>query len=138
VKRVSALDEKGRPTPLAATLLRAPMSRMNILTRSEIMDVIDASSIYEKYNERIDRQSAHEILTGKIEHKKKEQELLEQQKASKKASGSRSKSKPLIDRTVTRQIGRTFAREIARGILGVLGIGGTTRRRKSYKSKGWF
>jgi len=112
---------------------------MNILTRSEIMDVIDSSSLYEKYNVRIDRQSAHEILTGKIEHKKKEQELLEHQKASKKSSGSRSSSKPLIDRTVTRQIGRTFAREIARGILGVLGIGGTTRRRKkSYKSKGWF
>jgi len=48
---------------------------MNILTRSEIMDVIDSSSLYEKYNVRIDRQSAHEILTGKIEHKKKEQEF---------------------------------------------------------------
>ena len=103
------------------------------------MDVMDASSIYEKYNERIDRQSAHEILTGKIEHKKKEQELLEKEKASKKSSRSRGGSKPLIDRTVTRQIGRTLAREFARGILGVLGIGGTTRRRKkSYKSKGWF
>ena len=29
---VSALDEKGRPTPLAATMMRAPMSRMDILT----------------------------------------------------------------------------------------------------------
>jgi len=136
---VSALDEKGRPTPLAATLMRAPMSRMDVLSRSEIMDVIDASSIYEKYNERIDRQSAYEILTGKIEHKKKEQELLEQEKIRKKASSSRRSSKPLIDRTVTRQIGRTLAREFARGILGVLGIGGTTRRRKkSYKGKGWF
>ena len=33
---ISALDEKGRPTPLAATMLRAPMSRMDILTNSEL------------------------------------------------------------------------------------------------------
>ena len=33
---VSALDEKGRPTPLAATMMRAPMSRMDILTDKEI------------------------------------------------------------------------------------------------------
>ena len=33
---VSALDEKGRPTPLAATMMRAPMSRMDVLTSSEL------------------------------------------------------------------------------------------------------
>ena len=134
---VTALDDKGRPTPLAATLLRAPMSRMDILTRSEIMDVIDTSRIFEKYNERIDRHSAHEILTGKIEHKKKEQELLKQQKAKQRSRSRKSGS--IIDSTVTRQVGRTLAREFARGILGVLGIGGATRRRrKSYRKKGWF
>src|SRR5210317_1365927 len=37
---VSALDEKGRPTPLAATLMRAPMSRMDILTEAELKEVI--------------------------------------------------------------------------------------------------
>ncbi len=35
---VSALDEKGRPTPLAATLMRAPMSRMDILTDAELAE----------------------------------------------------------------------------------------------------
>ena len=33
---VSALNEKGRPTPLAATMMRAPMSRMDILTDTGI------------------------------------------------------------------------------------------------------
>ena len=69
---ITALGEKGRPTPLAATLLRAPMSRMDILTRSEINDVLDASRLIEKYNTKIDRESAYEILSGKIEHKRKE------------------------------------------------------------------
>ena len=33
---VSALDEKGRPTPLAATMMRAPMTRMDILIDEEL------------------------------------------------------------------------------------------------------
>ena len=33
---ITALNEKGIPTPLAATLLRAPQSRMDILSESEI------------------------------------------------------------------------------------------------------
>ena len=33
---VTALNEKGIPTPLAATMMRAPMSRMDILSQAEI------------------------------------------------------------------------------------------------------
>ena len=53
---ISALDEKGRPTPLAATLLRAPMSRMDILTDNELKSVIRSSQLAGKYNEVIDRE----------------------------------------------------------------------------------
>src|SRR6056297_1934922 len=74
---ISALDEKGRPTPLAATLLRAPMSRMDILTDNEIKDVLGKSKLIEKYNEEIDRESAYEILTEKIE---KAEELAKEEK----------------------------------------------------------
>lgn len=64
---VTALNEKGIPTPLAATMMRAPESRMDILTESEI-DVINANSkLVKKYSEEIDRESAYEILNKKIE-----------------------------------------------------------------------
>ena len=136
---ITCLNEKGRPTPLAATLLRAPMSRMNVLTKSELYELIDLSNLVEKYSERIDRQSAHEILTGKIEHIKKEQELQKLKKQRQKLNKKKSGTSPIIDKTLTRQIGRTVARELTRGILGVLGIGGIARRRrKSYRNKGWF
>ena len=36
---VTVLNEKGIPTPLAATMMRAPMSRMDILTESEIQEI---------------------------------------------------------------------------------------------------
>lgn len=64
---VSALDEKGRPTPLAATMMRAPMSRMDILTDSELSSLLSKSKMVKKYNETIDRESAYEMLNKKIE-----------------------------------------------------------------------
>ncbi len=64
---VSALNEKGIPTPLARTMLRAPMSRMDILEENEINEVISKSKISKKYNEIVDRDSAYEMLNTKIE-----------------------------------------------------------------------
>lgn len=71
---ISALDEKGRPTPLAATMLRAPMSRMDILTDDELRSVINQSKLIRKYNEVIDRESAYEILNVKIDRIEEEQQ----------------------------------------------------------------
>ena len=64
---VSALDEKGRPTPLAATMMRAPMSRMDVLTKQELQALLDDSKLVLKYNDEVDRESAYEMLGKKIE-----------------------------------------------------------------------
>jgi uncharacterized protein len=64
---VTALNEKGIPTPLAATMMRAPESRMDILTDKEIEEINSNSKLVEKYAEEIDRESAYEILTKKLE-----------------------------------------------------------------------
>lgn len=64
---VTALNEKGIPTPLAATMLRAPQSRMDILTETEIDAINTKSKLVRKYNESIDRESAYEMLNKKIE-----------------------------------------------------------------------
>lgn len=71
---VSALDEKGRPTPLAATMMRAPMSRMDILSDAELSNLLSKSKLIKKYNETIDRDSAYEILNRKIERAQAEEE----------------------------------------------------------------
>ena len=63
---VSALDEKGRPTPLAATMMRAPMSRMDVLTKQELQALLDDSKLVLKYNDEVDRESAYEMLGKKI------------------------------------------------------------------------
>jgi hypothetical protein len=45
---VTALNEKGIPTPLVATMMRAPMSRMDILTESEIQEINSKSRLKKK------------------------------------------------------------------------------------------
>jgi len=135
---VTALNEKGIPTPLSATLLRAPMSRMDVLTEKEINKMTSSSKLAKKYNTHIDRESAYELLTAKIEFRKKQEEELEKETINKRYTLGKSDS-PILDRTLQRQVGRTIARELTRGILGVLGIGGKTGRTKSIsKIKGWF
>lgn len=63
---VTALNEKGIPTPLASTVLRAPESRMNILEEAEIAALNAQSKLVKKYQETLDRESAYEILNQKI------------------------------------------------------------------------
>jgi uncharacterized protein len=63
---VTALSEKGVPTPLAAVMLRSPQSRMDILSPSEIDSINRSSDLVRKYSQTIDRESAYEILSSKI------------------------------------------------------------------------
>jgi uncharacterized protein len=63
---VTVLNERGVPTPLAATLLCAPRSRMGPLTNDELAAVVSSSTLAPKYNVAMDSRSAYEILGGKI------------------------------------------------------------------------
>src|SRR5690606_1499108 len=51
---VTLLNEKGIPTPLAATMMCPPQSRMDILTPQEIDAVVRKSVLAPKYNRTID------------------------------------------------------------------------------------
>ncbi|MES2133815.1 MAG: helicase HerA-like domain-containing protein [Bacteroidota bacterium] len=129
---VTALNEKGIPTPLAATHLRAPMSRLGTLTPEETDQVIAKSTIAQKYNEVIDRESAFEILNKKLsaddDH---QQEKNEKPSPGKPAKEEKTTIEKISENTMVRQVGRTVMKEVARGLLGVLGLGGK-------KKGGWF
>ncbi len=81
---VTALNEKGIPTPLAATMMRAPESRMDILSQTEIDEINANSKLVKKYAEEIDRESAYEILIKKIEEISAEVEQAEEKKQESK------------------------------------------------------
>lgn len=127
---ISALNEKGIPTPLAATMLRAPMSRMDILEPSEIDSLVQQSKLVKKYNETIDRESAYEILNQKIERAEtaeaKEKAQQEREAASKSTStrktGTQRRQTTTRRRTTQNPITKMLSSPtVIRSILGILG-----------------
>lgn len=127
---ITALNEKGVPTPLVCTLLRAPQSRMDILNPGEIDILIGKSELAVKYNKSLDRESAYEMLNAKLKQVNADES--ENKKSNKKEPGSFEKA---VDSTAGRQVMRTVARELTRGLLGVLGVRAPVRRRRR---TGWF
>ena len=109
---VTALDEKGRPTPLAATLMRAPMSRMDILTDGELKEVLAASRLSDSYNEVVDRESAYEILNQKIARAEIEAQKETEKTPPAKRRGGYQRQDPLVKVLTS----ATFIR----GVMGIL------------------
>jgi DNA helicase HerA-like ATPase len=64
---VTVLSPMGSPTPLAATRLLPPDSLMAALPDADLQARGAASPFRAKYGQTIDRQSAYEIITGRIE-----------------------------------------------------------------------
>lgn len=132
---VTALNEKGIPTPLVHVRLSAPKSRMDILSAEEMEALIKKSSLISKYNQAIDSKSAYEMLTEKMTPDTGSDDSASETTSEKESSDSgKSVIGEMADSTVGRQVMRTVARELTRGLLGVLGVS-TTKRRKTSR---WF
>lgn len=127
---ITAINEQGIPTPLVATLLRSPQSRMGILGREEIQSLLESSLISHKYNQELNRESAHEILNKKIKQAKEQEssvpEELNLKTGTKKRRTDGVEANSLLEElsknTMVRQVGRTVGRELVRGLFGVLGL----------------
>ncbi|MEU1074447.1 MULTISPECIES: helicase HerA-like domain-containing protein [unclassified Streptomyces] len=122
---VTVLSEKGAPTPVAATRLRAPGSLMGPVPEEELDRAVRASPLYGRYAEAVDRESAFEKLaevppaagvpevpeTAEVPRGKGEKSLAEQ------VVGSG------VFRSLARSVGSQLGREITRSLFG-------TRRRR--------
>ncbi len=131
---VTLLNEKGIPTPLAAVMMCAPASRMDILTEGEIENIVGKSKLAAKYNKVVDSESAYEMLTQKLEAAAEEAPEA-QNKPVKNTKAEPSTFEKITNSTVTKSIMRTAGNTIVRSILGSLGLGGRTTRKKSTN---WF
>lgn len=124
---VTALSEKGTPTPLAHTMLRAPITRMDVLSPLEIDGVVARSQLAPKYASTLDRVSAHELL---------EQRMAATMNAPQPAAPARPQAQRPASRRMTvgeraqRTATNTVVRELTRTLLGVLGLTATGRRRR--------
>jgi DNA helicase HerA-like ATPase len=139
---VTVLDERGAPTPLVHTMLCAPKSRMDTISKAELDAIVSTSKLAEKYNEVVDRDSAFEMLTKKLENAAAIDDEADDKANddAPKGKGKKDESGGVMDTVgdmVNSGVGKIIMREVTRGLLGVLGLGGSTRR-KTTRSRGLF
>jgi uncharacterized protein len=135
---VSTLEGKGAPGIVERTLVRPPGSRMGPATLEERQKVISASPVAGRYDQSVDRESAHEVLKKKADeklarHEEEQRRLALDQVAAEEAkrrerfevqerrgSGRRQSTVEAMVKSAARSVGSQIGRQIVRGILGSL------------------
>lgn len=130
---ITGLTEKGLMTEAVYTYLRAPMSRMDVLTDIEIEQIITSSRLFPIYNVKVDRKTAEILLKEKMEASRSEEEFnkkkdswtavdeAEREKTRSSMKKEKSTLETILSSPFLKQIGNTFTREVTRNIFGVLG-----------------
>ncbi|MFI6815547.1 helicase HerA-like domain-containing protein [Nonomuraea sp. NPDC050328] len=124
---VTVLGDKGVPTPVAWTRLRAPQSRMGPTDPVAMRGLIAQSPLMAKYGQSVDRQSAYELLAARVV----ERQPAPQAPAAPPPAAERQEPGVLegilgssVFRSFARSAASAFGREISRAIFG------TARRRR--------
>lgn len=123
---VSMLDAKGSPTPVERVLICPPQSRIGALTTEERAVDLARSPMAGRYDEVIDRESAHEILRQRSAQSEELANKDEQKSPRAKTTASASAPEQLVGalaKSAMRSIGSNLGRQIVRGLLGSL-LGG--------------
>ncbi|MFI8963135.1 helicase HerA-like domain-containing protein [Streptomyces sp. NPDC053493] len=142
---VTVMSEKGAPTPVAVTRLRAPQSLMGPVPAADLEAAVKASPLYGRYAQAVDRESAYEKLTAEqraaeaaAERAAAEKETAERAAAEKEAARAPQRRKPPEEepslaeqvvgsglfKSLARSVGTQLGREITRSLFG------TARRRR--------
>ena len=95
---VTVMSEKGAPTPVAWTRLRAPLGLMSPTPDPQIEAAVAASALLAKYGTAIDRESAREILAAKMNAADEAQAAAEAALAKAKADAELAKQQAAIDK----------------------------------------
>ena len=139
---VSTLQEKGIPMPVERTLMAPPRCRIGSLSPEERAAVRSRSPLGGKYDTRVNRESAFEILSKRMEPAPAEP--APPAPAGRTQSGGKPKEGGVIGdllwgtkrrqgmvetlgKQVVRSVGSGLGRQIVRGILGSI-FGGSRRR----------
>src|ERR687897_2837205 len=113
---VTVLDEKGVPTPVVHTRLRAPRSSME--PAPDLEQTAKASMLWTKYGTRLERETAAEALARRVESIPEEPDAA-LSKPRKRSAPPKIPRDPLTDFMTSRQ-GKAIQRELVRGMFGML------------------
>jgi DNA helicase HerA-like ATPase len=118
---VSVLHGGGEPSVTQRTLIRPPSARIGPVTPAERKARIEASPIYGKYEETVDRDSAYEMLEKRSSERAAEQDKQENSWGSILMGGStgrRAGYGETFTKAITRSVASTIGNAIVRAILG--------------------
>ena len=107
---VTVLSPKGVPTPLAATLLVPPDSLMAALDPATFQARVAASILQAKYGTPIDRQSAHELITARVQQAQAAAQAALGAQATQAGAGTIPGGAPAAGMPTPAQIARDAAR----------------------------
>ena len=119
---VTILSERGAPTPVVWTRLRPPQSLMAAVETEAIDRAAHDSSLWSKYAEEIDRESAREKLGARIAQSADEADAAaEAPRAPRapKATKKKSDDNAVLGYLKSRE-GRSMVNTVARGVFGLL------------------
>ena len=120
---VTVLSERGVPLPVVHTRLRGPQSSMEPV--ADVAAAAQASPLWGRYGERVDRESAEELLAKRVEKAAADAEaeaaepVPEPKKEPRRGGTPKAPSDPLTDFLGSRQ-GKTLQREVVRGVFSLL------------------
>ncbi|MFM1815327.1 MAG: hypothetical protein RLZ98_2022 [Pseudomonadota bacterium] len=112
---VSMLENRGEPSMVQRTLIRPPEGRIGPLKDAERRELIEKSPFYGKYEDTLDRESAHEILMQRAKALAEKEAELEAQEAA----ASNSWGKTIFGRGPRggMSVGENIARDVGRSIM---------------------
>lgn len=140
---ITVLSERGAPTPVAATRLRAPQSLMGPVPADALERAVKGSSLYGRYAEAVDRESAYENLAaGQEESGRAARDAADRAAVEEAVASAPGESKQVPEerkeegspvrqvvgssmfKSLARSVGTQVGREISRSLFG------TSRRRR--------
>jgi DNA double-strand break repair helicase HerA and related ATPase len=119
---VSALHKGGEPSMVQRTLIRPPSARIGPVAPAERKAKIEASPIYGKYEETVDRDSAYEMLQKRTSAAAAEQQAQENSWGSilMGGGGQGSSGRMGYGETFSKAIVRSVASSVGRAIAGAI------------------
>ncbi|MDD7961648.1 helicase HerA-like domain-containing protein [Microbacterium thalli] len=101
---VTVMNERGAPTPVAWTRLRAPLASMAPAPAAAVDAVLSASELRPRYTEAIDRESAREILTARLNAAQAALDAAEAEAARRTAEQDAAKLRAKADAAYAKQL----------------------------------
>lgn len=100
---VTVMNEKGAPSPVAWTRLRAPQALMSPTSDAAIDAAVAGSPLQARYGAPVDRESAHELLTAKMNAAAESARAAEEAEARAKADAELAKQQAAIEKQRARE-----------------------------------